>query len=290
MKTPEFAPYQPHEALVSAARARPQLWRLLVGLSIVVCVFITLNTLLYGTFQIEVGTGATPISMLFIMGGFGIVTLGVMVAARVIQHRSLLSIIGALPLVVKQFWQVLRVLAILGVVLFMLPPYGMGEPVIPNLAFTAWLALLPLSLLVILIQTSAEEILFRGYIQQTLAARFSSPLIWMGLPAVLFALGHYMPDEAGDSALLIALWAGIFALLTADLTARSGTLGPAIAMHLFNNITALLFISLPDSLSGLSLYLTPFSMSDSAQMQSWLAVDFVMMGVSWLAARVALAR
>ena len=153
-----------------------------------------------------------------------------------------------------------------------------------------WALLLPLSLIAVLVQVSSEEILFRGYIQQALAARFSSPLVWMILPAALFAMGHYLPEEAGANAVPIALWAGAFSVLMADLTARAGTLGPAIAVHLVNNIVALLFISLPDSLSGLSLYTLPYAMSDTGQLRAWLAVDFAVIVICWLGARLAIRR
>jgi hypothetical protein len=82
----------------------------------------------------------------------------------------------------------------------------------------------------------------------------------------------------------------IFGLLMADLTARSGTLGPAIAVHLVNNVSAMLIVSMPDELSGLALYLSPFSMADEAELRAWLPVDFAWMLVSWLAARLALRR
>jgi membrane protease YdiL (CAAX protease family) len=146
------------------------------------------------------------------------------------------------------------------------------------------------SLLVVLIQTSAEEIVFRGYIQQGLAARFKSPAVWILGPSALFALGHYLPAEAGENALLITLWAGVFGCMMADLTARAGTLGPAIAVHFFNNVTALLVFASPTSLYGLSLYLMPYEMSDGAALRPWLAVDFAMMLVTWLTARLAIRR
>ena len=156
--------------------------------------------------------------------------------------------------------------------------------------FGRWAALLPLSLAALLIQVSAEEILFRGYLQQQLAARFDSPLIWMLVPSVLFAAGHYVPSEAGENALMIALWAAVFGCLMADLTARAGTLGPAIAVHLANNVVAILLISVTDSMNGLALYVSVEATSDPALVRAWLPVDFAMMLVSWLAARLALRR
>ena len=76
----------------------------------------------------------------------------------------------------------------------------------------------------------------------------------------------------------------------ADLTARAGTLGPAIAVHFVNNASPFLLVSLPDDLSGLSLYLGSFSMGDEAMMRAWLPVDFAFMIVSWLTARLAIRR
>ena len=99
-----------------------------------------------------------------------------------------------------------------------------------------------------------------------------------------------MPEEAGENALLLVIWAVMFGVLMADLTARAGTLAPAIAIHLVNNFIAIVIISLPDTLSGLSLYLSPFSMQDTAELRAWLPVDFAMMLVSWLAARLAIRR
>ncbi len=302
MKIPDPIAYSPHEELVLPARPHPELWRLLVGLGIVAAVTITLSSLINGFVQglapdfyrAEMSNsaplGTSPASMLILMGSFVVVMLGVMVAARIMQKRSTLSIIGPLPKTIRQFWKVFRLLAILGVILFVLPPFGFGGTPVQNMTFTSWLALLPLSIVVVLIQSSSEEILFRGYIQQTLAARFSNPLIWIVLPSALFALGHFTPAEAGENAFLIAVWAGVFGVLAADLTARSGTLGPAIALHLFNNFAALLVLAMPDSLNGLSLYLLPFSTSDADQIRPWLIVDFAMLGVSWLTARLALAR
>ncbi|MCX8226128.1 MAG: CPBP family intramembrane metalloprotease, partial [Sulfitobacter sp.] len=83
---------------------------------------------------------------------------------------------------------------------------------------------------------------------------------------------------------------GVFGILMADLTARAGSLGPAIAVHLCNNVAAILITSMPDDLSGLALYLTPFSMEDTEAMRAWLPVDFALMLVSWLAARLAIRR
>ena len=112
----------------------------------------------------------------------------------------------------------------------------------------------------------------------------------MLLPSILFWILHYQPAEAGENAVMIVVWATLFGVLMADLTARAGSIGPSLAVHFLNNVTALLITSLPDSLGGLSLWHTPFGMEDEAQLRAWMPVDFAMMIVSWLAARLALRR
>jgi membrane protease YdiL (CAAX protease family) len=240
--------------------------------------------------MVELEQGRSPLSMLVMLGSFGFLALGVAMAARLFHQRGFLSVTGHLPPLIWQFLRVSKYLLALAGLLLLLPPYDLGAPMQANMPLGSWLALLPFSLVAVLVQTGSEEILFRGYIQQALAARFRHPAAWILGPSALFALGHYLPAEAGENALLITLWAGVFGLLMADLTARAGTLGPAIAVHFFNNVVALLLFASPSSLNGLALYLLPFGLDDVQASRPWMVVDFAMMGVSWLAARLAIRR
>lgn len=301
MQVPD-GPYAAHEHLVAPSRRFPQLWRLFAGLVLVAVVLFTVSAalttaarmfapeLFFSNLRGEATIGTTPVALLVLLYGFAILSAATLLAARLLQGRTPLSLIGDPGLALRQFWKVFRVLILLTVLVLMLPPYDMGIELERNLDFNTWLVLLPLSLGAVLVQTSSEELLFRGYIQQSLAARFRSPLIWMGVPAILFGLGHYAPVVAGGNAPIILVWAVLFGLLTADLTARSGTLGPAIAMHFVNNLSPLLLVSVPGSMSGLSLAVAPYSMSDTEGMRIWLLIDFAVMLVSWLAARLAIRR
>lgn len=291
--------YPAQTALLGSLWGRAQLWRLIAGLGLIGVVTFGLMILFRGVlgavtppgWLAALPQGETPGAVLALLGGFAFVILGVAVAARLLQARRLTSITGPWPLFWAQFRRVLLYLFLLMVVLALLPPYGTGEdPLVPNLPFSRWLALLPLAITALLIQTGAEELLFRGYIQQSLAARFRSPLVFLLVPSAVFALGHYLPAEAGDNAGLVALWAGVFGLFMADLTARAGSLGPAVAVHFFNNLFALVLIASPSSLNGLALYLQPFELSDVEAVRPWLIIDFAMMAISWLVARLAIRR
>lgn len=290
------------DSFVRPARAKPELWRLGVGLALIVAVGLALNLVLSAVFSAvapgfwftEVARapipGTTPGALLLLLTTFSFFAIGAVLAVQLLHGRSAVTLIGPLRTAWAQFRDVLLLLCLLGLVLLVLPPWDSGLALEQNMAFGKWVALLPLSFAALMIQVTTEEILFRGYLQQQLAARFRSPWIWICVPSVMFAAGHYVPSEAGENALLIALWAAVFGVLMADLTARAGTLGPAIAVHLANNFTALLLISVTDSMSGLALFSSPVAAVDPAIVRAWLPVDFASMVVCWLVARLALRR
>ena len=293
--------YMAHEGFIAPARSSAALWRFVLGFCLAVVGYVALNHMFFQAVFTFVGTnssalfsqlqsGSTPQAMYLVLFSFIFMTMAIGVSVRLVHRRSAIGLLGDLRLFVPQFIAVSGAMLGLTLVVFLLPPWDMGGAFVPNVGLSHWLLLLPLSLIAVFVQVSAEEIVFRGYVQQQLAARFRSPLVWMILPSVVFALGHYLPNTAGENALIIAVWAGVFGIMMADLTARAGSLGPAIAVHLWNNVSAILIVSLPDDLSGLALFLAPFGMDDTSAMRAWLPVDFVMMFVSWLAARLALRR
>lgn len=293
--------YRAHEPLVSPARGTAQIWRLVMGIVLIAGVVLlvsqfvsqTLVTLLghagYASL-IGVDGGSTPMSVLYLLTSFGFLTLGVVVALRVAHHRGIAALFGDRALFRQQFTAVLAMMLLLNACIVLLPPWTVGLPMEPNIEFGKWLLLLPFAIVAILIQVSAEEIVFRGYLQQQFAARFSSPLIWLGVPSALFGLGHYMPVAAGENAVMLAVWAGLFGLAMADVTARAGTLGPAIALHLSHNAVAILFVSIQDELSGLALYTVTIDLADSEAVSGMFPVEFMMVLVSWLGARLAIRR
>ena len=293
--------YDAHSAFVAPARRRAEIWRLLLGLALIVAIVLGLTALFhmavltYGGDALHrditrlEGTGQTAAGVLTLLYSFLIMTLAVVVVTAQLHRRSPLTLLGPIPLMMRQFGAVVAVLIALGIAIAVLPPWGFDDPVSAGLPPLRWLLLLPLALLAVLIQTSAEEILFRGYLQQQLAARFRSPVIWMVAPALLFGVLHYRPD-AGANGGLIMLWAAGFALAAADLTARAGTLGPAIGLHFMSNASALLILSAEGTLSGLALFRLQIDMADPVALRPYLLIDATMILIGWLAARLAIRR
>ena len=294
--------YEPHRDLTDPARPSSELWRLAGGLMMGVLVYYGLNWAIFAlvalgagdeayiTFMQTVREGETPLAVLVQLYSFGCLGAAVMIVTAHMHHRPALGLLGPLPRALRDFTRVFAGLALLYAAVVLLPPWDQAQELKPNLPVMAWLLLLPLSIPAVMIQAGSEELLFRGYIQQQLGARFANPLIWLAGPAILFGALHYAPGQYGDNALLITLWAGAFGLAAADLTARSGSLGPALALHLFNNLGAILVTALPGPMSGLALFVVDQGPQAAEALRRTIPVDFALLGVSWLTARLALRR
>lgn len=299
MTSPRPSAYLPHEAYVAPARRSREIWRVFAGGAVIVAAYLGLFAL-FGAFLVQsygqliagailhrIARGDTPGAMILLLWTFAALAAGPMLAARLVHRRAAGTLFGPSPRRAVADFAIVA-LPLVGLQAALLPlVLGSGDAR-PGLAFGALLGYLPFALPGILIQTGAEELVFRGYLQQQLAARFRHPAIWMGLPAMAFALGHYLPADYGANAWAIALWAGVFGLLAADLTARTGSLGAALGFHFANNVAALLFVGVENQLDGLALWTLPVDFSDPEAIGPVLAVDFAMMVISWLLARVVL--
>lgn len=134
---------------------------------------------------------------------------------------------------------------------------------LPNLSPQIWIFWLVPTLVAIFVQVYAEELVFRGYLQSMLAARFASPLIWIGIPTLLFGLLHLPTALAfGENAWLVLAAPTLLGGIAAHLTARTGSISTATALHFANNAIGILVVSVPGPLGMLSLYTYPFDPMD----------------------------
>ncbi len=280
---------------VAPARLRPQLWRLILGIGVLLAIYVAWMGLMAGLIWAAqrpvdpepilaaLGTGRSPVSMVLLLFSFVGMALGTFAAVRWVHHRPAATLFGPWSLLWRDFTVgagIFLVFALPGA-FWMLGTLDLDAGV----PWTIWLAFLPLALIGLLIQTGAEELVFRGYLQQQLAARFASRWAWMVLPSVIFGLVHYAPDEMGRSAWLIVFVTGFFGLLMADLTARSGALGMAWGLHFANNALAILAFTTGEALDGLALYRLPFSMTDTDEILPLIAVDLAGMLLVWAVCR-----
>ena len=287
--------YTPHESLIRPARTSANPVRLVLGCVMAVAIYLSLffmfaNAL--GSFLSpgildEIYDDQSAGYVLVLLFQFAFLIAALSMVLRTIHRRQLRSLIGRRDRAVQDFWRCVRFLVPLYLFLWILPmPEGLQLE--SHLRLVQWLLILPLALPLVMIQISAEELAFRGYMQSQLAAKFRHPVVWMGIPSMLFGLMHYSPATAGENAWMLVVWSGIFGMAAADLTARSGTLGPALALHFVNNVFAILFAAPEGELDGAALYTFPLALDTPGLAASLLPLEIMMTLCAWLAARLAL--
>lgn len=291
--------YAAHEMLVAPARPSAALGRLALGVVMTLCLFLALSVawanllpLLFGPDAWArtvpgIAAATTPAGVLINLFTFALLIAALGLSLRAVHRRGLRSLAGPLQLALAQFIRALCAVALLYGALLLVP---LPEALTParNLGTGTWLAFLPLALGALFIQVAAEELLFRGYLQSQLAARFTTPLVWLGLPSLGFGLLHLDLSGYGEMAWMVAGWAALFGLAAGDLTARFGTLGPATALHLLNNVAAILLAAPKGQFDGLALYAYPFALDDRAALLAMMPADLMILLCGWLAIRLAL--
>lgn len=289
--------YVAQAVLVAKMREKSALWRLLLGLIVIVSIYLASIAALFGILTVISGwDGAqmwlirmtradSPTATLLVLATFIGMGLGPLIAARLLHGRPMSSLFGARGRLWRHFALAAAICAVIYAIGALLPSGAVPER---NLPFGLWASFLPLALVAVLIQTGAEELLFRGYIQSQLAARFASPLVWMVIPSALFAVLHYQPEFFGDGAWMVVCAVFVFAMLAADLTAHTGTIGAAWGFHFANNCGALLIVGIEGPLSGLALFVLPEAALQPDQMARLVALDVAVMILVWAAIRGAL--
>ncbi len=291
--------YAAHEILVAPARATASLRRLIIGVALGVPLFTGLSLAYASLLPMIAGpetwarispgivNATSPEGVLINLLTFGLLIVTLAITLRVVHKRGLISAIGPLGPAIHQFSRALIAMLLLFCAVLLIPMPEPLEPE-PNLAFGRWVSFLPLALIGLFLQVFAEELVFRGYLQSQLAARFTSPLMWMVLPSLAFGALHFDAVTFGPNAWIVVAWASIFGLAAADLTARFGTLGPATALHFINNFGAILIAAPKGQFDGLALYAYPFTMEDRDAVLTMMPADLLFLICGWLAIRLAL--
>ncbi|HBQ35470.1 MAG TPA: hypothetical protein DD729_01290 [Rhodobacteraceae bacterium] len=284
MRTPEF------QAYVAPARLCPQIWRLVLGVLLIVFVYAGFVGLVFWagfayatpfkflSWANAVMTVQGAVPTLILLFTFIGMALGPILAAPACHMRGPGTLFGPFSITLRGFYTaVILVFIIYGITGLIL---AFIDPPLVNLPLKQWLGYLPYAIPLILIQTSAEELVFRGYLQQQLAARFKSRILWMILPSALFAAMHWDP-QMGNMAWAVIAVTFAFALIAADLTEKTGSLGAAIGLHFANNIAAILVVSVPETITGLALFVTPFTKTDVSPMALALGLNLIFLILIW---------
>ncbi len=142
-----------------------------------------------------------------------------------------------------------------------------------------FLLLLPLVLVLTPVQTTAEELLFRGYLLQGLGLLTRRTVVLVVVSGVLFAVPHLGNPEVGSGFALLATYYFLFGAFAALVALRAGSLALVIGVHAANNLLGALVVGPPNSALTTNKILT------QALDPAWNLIGFVIVAaVFWLLA------
>lgn len=266
-----------------SAKPRATLLRLLLGLLTIALamIFLILAATSIAAFlapsvtkNFMLQTMNTPNGVIFALASFLLWPPAIMLGLRLAHKHRLRSLISATGRVnFRAYFFGLGFAFAVALVSVLAASVVLAAPIRNPISLETWglclLAVIPL----LIVQTGAEELLFRGYLQRYLGARFTGGFYWAIIPTLIFGALHWNPDGYGGGAAAVMATTGLFGLALAITVARTGDLSLAMGLHMGVNMVAILLVSPPDYLSGVSLYSWP---DDPILIKSLIVMDMVL--------------
>ncbi len=270
-EAPEQHPFQ---QWVDAAPPREQLWRTLLGAFVAVVVwFVWTMALMFGAiasglitpdaFQSMFGLSEaaltyqqTVIVLLMALATIWGFAFGVWAAVRLVHKRPLSSVIAwNRRFSLGQFGIGCAIAAGYLAVSVTVSVASGHMPRRSELEIGTWVMMLAPIAIVVFAQAASEELMFRGYLPQQLAARFRHPIVWGLIPSVLFGFMHAAnaPGSQVYTIYYIAI-ATVMGLVMTAMVWRTGSIAAAIGFHFINNIGALTIAGGDTGPSSLALF------------------------------------
>ena len=228
-------------------RGRNGVWRTLAGCALIVASWIVLSGVLYFLFKTQFESGK--------LGEFVAVNLGILVllaglalAVVWLQRRPLLTLVT--PRQRFDWWragQGFVVFTVLAAIAFVVECALYPGRYTLNANAGRLLVFAPVILLLTPLQAATEELLFRGYLMQSLRTFLRSPWLIVIISSILFMLPHLLNPEAEQGGVLVAVQYLVLAIFFAIITLRDGRLELAIGAHTANNIFIAIVATYPDS-------------------------------------------
>ena len=242
---------------------KTEIWRSVIGLGLflsILCSLYWFSLIIISNFEYFKFHEHLKISIILLFSSFLFWHLSLFCVVNLIHKRSYFSLLGSFGKI--NWWQFLIAIFatfIVFLISFVLVPLEIlvfekeNLPERIMISFWEWLPWVFPACIVVFIQISAEEMLFRGYLLQQLISRFKSFWVWAFFPSVVFGLGHFDYQSFGQNTYFYMVNAAIFGMFTSILTVKSKNLTYALGMHFFNNIIGVLFFGMGDNFSGLAL-------------------------------------
>lgn len=115
---------------------------------------------------------------------------------------------------------------------------------------TDFLKLFVIGLIFVPIQTTVEELFFRGFLLQWISKKISHPISLSIIVSLIFGIVHFENPEMGRSAIWMGLTYLTASFILTIITVKLGTLELSIGAHAANNMFITWFISDANSVDG----------------------------------------
>jgi hypothetical protein len=162
---------------------------------------------------------------------------GIFLAIRFIHLRKFLSLVTPLrKLDWKRLFQGFVVWFVLAAMVAIVESLFHPGRYVLTLDLGAYIPFVLLAVILLPIQTSAEELFFRGYLLQTLGLRIRNIWILSAISGIVFMLPHLLNPEARLNFILMGLYYFCIGATMAFITLKDGRLELALGLHAANNL------------------------------------------------------
>jgi membrane protease YdiL (CAAX protease family) len=230
-----------------AGQGKSSLWRYGLGSMLAIIIFFVISgagmvplVVLVPSYQESVALSALALFMSFIISFFAIPLI-----VKFLHQRPFWSV--AMPRLGFDGWNfvtgfvVSTLIGLLTGVIFSLVGM-MPLEVNPDFSWGSVIVVGLIGLAGIFIQAGSEEMLFRGYFTQFVRRYTANKYLFLGIPALLFAVPHLANIAAFEGSILVLIPYFISGLLYGWAAYRTGSLWLGLALHLSNNWTGLVFV------------------------------------------------
>lgn len=265
----------PFERYIASGASHPGFWRVILGMAIIGAFWVggtmavlsswrALSTLLYGPLGARdrldaLIKGGSPGMVAIMLLTFAGIWVGVFLTVRLLHGQRFMTLFapeGGIRMndLAKGF-----VLAAAFALASIPISLAIAVPTITNLPFHEWFGFSLLLLVLVFIQATAEELIFRGYLLQQLALRSRNPLVWAVLPAAAFGALHWTNAPTDHLSFYYASATFLIGIALAALVWKTGSLWAATGVHVGFNIIGLTLAGTDGLFSGPQLLLFPES-------------------------------
>lgn len=255
------------------ALPRRQLWRVGVGSGIIVGTWLlwTAAVFMTGVLTLVLAAGlpmesslqrfqfflspSQPSGVVILLTTFAGLWIGLWLVLKTLHKRPLGTVLSAeRRLRLDEFTAGFALAIVFWLASMSLNLIFLGPPERSRLEFADWVPFLLPLIPLIAMQAASEEMIFRGYLLQQLAARFRSPWLWALLPSLVFGALHYNQSLPGLAPAMYVASTTIFALTMVVLVWRTGSISAPIGLHIGVNFFSVGAVGVQGILDGAALW------------------------------------